>query len=375
MNEMDRKRPKVIHAIETGEPGGAEAILVQLAESLRDKYEPIGLVMEEGWTSKELRDKGIFVECMPLVKSFDVSWVTNAARFIKENDVALIHSHEFSCNAYLTMAAKVAGVPIICTAHGKNYYPEKFYRRFAYRRVAATADSFIAVSSDLKDFIVDSIGIKPKQIEVILNGIEIQRFEQKQYDRNRIRAELSLSDDNFVIIVVAALFEMKGHKDLLQAIALLGDEANTIKLLFVGDGYYKPDLVKLTEQLTLEDKVRFLGFRSDVAQLLSASDLFILPSYSEGLPVSVLEAMAAKTLVLATHVGGLGELIHDGKNGYLVEPKAAEQLADKIRLCYLENEAAAETMREAAYTLVCERFSSATMLQQYVALYQKLIDV
>ncbi len=370
--DKDTARPKVIHAIETGEPGGAEAILVQLAISLSDGYEPIGLVMEEGWTSRELTSRGILVECIPLEKSFDLSWVAKAVRFIKENNVELIHSHEFSCNVYLTLAAKIARVPVICTAHGKNYYPERYYRRFAYRRVAAMADSFVAVSQDLKDFIVDAIGIKPKRINVVLNGVNIDQFEQKQYDSEKIRAELSLAENNFVIVVVAALFEMKGHKDLMQALSLLGEQGKSVKLLFVGDGYYRSNLMALSKQLGLDDKINFLGFRSDVAQILAASDLFILPSYSEGLPVSVLEAMAAKVPVIATRVGGLGELINDGVNGYLVEPKAAEQLADKIKYC-IDSPASAEAISKAAYTLVNKQFSGEAMLEQYLAIYRKLL--
>lgn len=365
-------RPKVIHAIETAEPGGAEAILVQLADSLRDTYEPMGLVMQEGWTSAELTRRGIQVECIPLEKSFDLFWVLKAVRFIKNNNVRLIHSHEFSCNVYLTMAAKIARVPIICTAHGKNYYPEKYYRRFAYRRVATMADSFIAVSNDLKEFIVDSVGVQPKHIRVVHNGINIDQFERKQYDDKIIRAELSLEPDDFVIVVVAALFEMKGHKDLMQALFLLGTQAKRIKLLFVGDGYYRSTLVALSKQLELDDKIIFLGFRSDVAQILAASDLFILPSYSEGLPVSVLEAMSARVLVITTNVGGLGELIEDGVNGYLVVPNAPEQLANRIRHCMMHADSV-DSIRETAYKMVCDRFNGDIMLEQYRAIYQRLL--
>jgi len=346
---------------------------VQLADSLRDEYEPLGLVMEKGWTSAELEKRNILVECIPLEKSFDVSWVTQAVKFIKKNNVKLIHSHEFSCNAYLTIAAKIARVPIICVAHGKNYYPEKYYRRFAYRRVAAMAEAFVAVSNDLKDFIVDAVAIPPKRIQVIHNGIDIDQFERKQYDSKKIRAELKLQPDDYVIIVVAALFEMKGHKDLLQAMSQCSAHEKQIKLLFVGDGDYRSELVKLTKQLNLENTVVFAGFRSDVAHMLAISDLFILPSYSEGLPVSVLEAMAARVPVIATRVGGLAELIDHGVNGYLVAAKAPQQLADTIK-SIIASPVSVDDIREAAYALVCESFGSHAMLEQYRKIYRRLIS-
>jgi len=173
--------------------------------------------------------------------------------------------------------------------------------------------------------------------------------------------------------VVAALFEMKGHKDLMQAVYSLGGHAKRIKMLFVGDGDFKPELIEMSKQLGIEDKIDFLGFRSDVARMLAVSDLFILPSYSEGLPVSVLEAMSAKVLVIATNVGGLSELINDGENGYLVEPKAADQLADKIKYC-IDNPEFAGSICEAAFVLVCDRFRSETMLKQYLSIYKRLVN-
>jgi len=367
-------RPKVLHTIETAEPGGAETILVQIAECLSNRYEPMGLVLSEGWTSNELRKRNITVFHEPLHRSFDLGWVKRLLKIIKDNDIKLIHSHEFTTNAYLTVAARITNIPIICTVHGKNYYPERYYRRLAYRLVAKHADKFVAVSYDLKNYLAYDIGIPEDRIRVVHNGIDVNLFSNDKTGKSDIKSDLAISDSDYVIIVVAALFEMKGHKDLLESIGNLGEDAKDVKVLFVGDGWYKPELIRKTKELGIEDKVEFLGFRNNIAELLSISKLFILPSYSEGLPVSVLEAMSSELPVIATDVGGMREVIKDGENGYLIPPGNPQVLADRVRYC-IHNELLAKELSKKGRPFVVDKFSLDTMLGNYESMYENLLNI
>lgn len=364
---------KVMHTIETSEPGGAETILVQIADGLRNEYDPQGLLLTEGWTSSELKVRGIPVYLNQLRRSFDLGWVQRTVRLIREKNIKLLHSHEFTSNSYALLAARVAGVPVICTAHGKNYYPDQFYRRQAYRLVARYSNKFVAVSEDLKSFLVDRIGISENKIVVVHNGIDTEKFKGSNFNRVEIRRDMGLMPQDYVIVVVAALFEMKGHKDLLKSISKLGDIQQKLKVLFIGDGPYKKQLVRLTRKLGLENKIVFTGFRDDIAELLSASDLFVLPSYSEGLPISVLEAMSVGLPVIATDVGGMREIITDGETGYLVPAKDVDALAMTIRWC-IENKNTIDEISSAGSAYVRAKFSMENMLVNYRRIYCELLN-
>ena len=365
-------RPRVIHTIETAEPGGAEKILVQVAHGLRDEFEPTGVVLQQGWTSGELEKLDIPVVHFPLVRSFDISWVRRMVRYIREHDISLIHAHEFTSNSYSVIAARITNTPIICTVHGKNYYPDRYYRRFAYRRVAGLADEFIAVSNDLKEFVCGHINIPPARISVVHNGIDTRVFDNRLHDHKAARGKLDIPSSAYVIIVVAALFEMKGHKDLITALAGMAREKPDLFVLFVGDGDYRQELQKLAAESGLREVIRFLGFRSDIPEMLSVSDLFVLPSYSEGLPVSVLEAMAAGVPVIATDVGGLREVVRDGENAYLVPPAVPSVLAGKITFC-MSNRTVTKCIADQARKDVVESFDIKTMLSSYRNLYWRLL--
>ncbi len=333
----------------------------------------MGVMLQQGWTSAELERLDIPVAHLPLARSFDISWVRRMAAYIRKNDIKLIHAHEFSSNCYSLLAARLTGTPIICTAHGKNYYPDRYYRRFAYRRVASYADEFVAVSHDLKDFIIREVGIAPSRIRVVHNGIDTGVFNRQCHDRSATRKMLGIEPAAYVIIVVAALFEMKGHKELINALASLESGKENLCVLFVGDGNYRQELQRQAADCALEGVIRFLGFRSDIPSLLTASDLFVLPSYSEGLPVSVLEAMAAGVPVIVTDVGGLKEVVRDGENALLVPPRSSSELTDKIAYC-MGKGLALESMTARAREDVVRSFGLDAMLTSYRNLYSRLLS-
>jgi glycosyltransferase involved in cell wall biosynthesis len=364
--------PRVIHTIETAEPGGAENILVQIASALEREFEPVGVVLENGWTSNALGELGIPVVHMPLERSFDISWAMKLSRYIRANNISLIHSHEFTTNAYATVAAHLAGIPIVCTVHGKNYYPDRLYRRVACRLVSRFADAFVTVSNDLKAYLSSEIWIPGNRIQVIHNGIDTDTYSRDRYDQAAIRKKLSIHESATVLIVVAALFEGKGHRDLVDAVCMLKDSYDDLCVLFVGEGPCEAKLKQQIAQSGLEKEIRLLGFRRDIAELLSVSDLFVLPSYSEGLPVSILEAMSCGVPVIATNVGGVSEIINDGGNALLVPPEQPELLAAKIRLIMQDREFA-ERLAGRARDDVVAGFSFNKMLDHYRMLYSKLI--
>jgi glycosyltransferase involved in cell wall biosynthesis len=365
-------RVKVLHMIETAEPGGAETVLVELAASLRDEFDSVGCVLQAGWTSQALAARGIDVECLPLSRAFDFGWIARFRRFIAERNIQLIHSHEFTTNCYATAAAKMANLPVICTVHGKNYYPDRYYRRAAYRWVARNADALVAVSDDLKSFITENIGIRPDRIRVIQNGVQNRLLSNGPRERTKRRLELGLPNNSVVCITVAALFEVKGYSDLLTAAQRVLASSPDVVFLLAGEGPLEHELKQMAERLHLGNRVRFLGFRHDIPELLAACDIFVLPSYSEGMPMAVLEAMSSGLPVIGTSVGGMPEVVEHGTTGTLIEPGRPDALADTII------DLAADPDRcfrfgNAGRRRIESQFSLQTMLGNYKNLYHEVL--
>jgi glycosyltransferase involved in cell wall biosynthesis len=187
-----------------------------------------------------------------------------------------------------------------------------------------------------------------------------------------VRAELCLGDE-MTGIIVARVDRMKGHECLLRALGRLRDAGLRLTLLVAGDGPERSNLETVAGQLRLGPEwVRFLGFRSDVSDLLCAADFFVLPSFTEGLPLSVLEAMAHRLPVVATPVGGIPEIVADGESGLLVPVNEPEALANAIaRLA--QDPSLRYALGEAGFRAARDRFSFDAMARQYEALYYRLL--
>lgn len=309
---------KILHIIETPGTGGAERVLVDIATRLPGDFKSIGVAMQEGWTSAELRKCGIPVTVMPLQRAFDAGWARRFARFLRAEQVDVVQSHEFTANVYACVGARLAGIPIVCTTHGKNYWPFALYRRVAYRWVSRTAARFIAVSDDLGRFIASTLGIPQSRITIIRNGIDPDMFAPDAVVRRRVRLELGLRDEQPLLLACGELSEVKGHAVLLRALPNVLAARPGAMLAVAGDGPLRQQLEALAASLGITSSVRFLGFRRDVPDLLRAADVFVMPSLSEGLPLAILEAMAAEVPIVATEVGGIPELIRPGHTGWLV---------------------------------------------------------
>jgi glycosyltransferase involved in cell wall biosynthesis len=259
-------------------------------------------------------------------------------------------------------------VPAITTVHGKNYYWEKWWRLLAYRSVSKLS-TMVAVSEDLKKFLTQKVGIKNDRIIVIHNGIDLDLYQPGSEKRGRARKELCIHATQPVIGTVGNLYPVKGHTYLLKALPIVKIMFPDIRLLIAGHGRLLGKLLNEARTLGIQDHVLFLGFREDTASLLQAIDLFVLPSISEGLPLSVLEAMASGKSVIATNIGGLGEVVIDGQTGFLVAPENSEALAKRMMLL-LGHKSLSDQFGRAGRTRVEKEFSLASMVNKYQDLYE-----
>lgn len=361
----------VLHLCESSNTGGAESMLISLVEGLdKDRYRSLVCLLSDGWLKGELEKRRIETVVIPQPRSLDLPWLFRAHRLLRDRGIHVMHSHEFATNVYASLLSRVTGIPTVATAHGKNYYPEKWRRRAAYR-FAARNSVMVAVSEDLKRFLAQRVGIPAGSIRVVHNGIDLARYAV--HERNHaVRAELGIGTGRRLIGTVGNLFAVKGQTYLLKACKAVAGAFPDFVLLVAGEGEQLGPLEKEASDLGIAGNVRFLGFRDDVPSLLQAMEVFVLPSLSEGLPLSVLEALALQKPVVATNVGGIPEIVEDGVTGYLVPPEDPEALADRI-LRLLRDPRLAAGMGRAGRNRVEEAFGLEQMIRNYQSLYDGVL--
>lgn len=257
--------------------------------------------------------------------------------------------------------------------HGWLLRPKRLAHHLLYRWGARGVSGFVAVSEDVKRSILDTMrGIPAQKISVIFNSVDVARYGQR-VDKTAVRRQIGLSGDDQVLAVVATFKPQKGHRYLLDAVAEVVTHAPALHVLLIGDGELRPALQAQTRALDLDAHVHFLGTRSDVPDLLAASDGFVLPSLWEGLSMALVEAMASRLPVIATAVSGTTQVMVHDETGLLVPPGDAPALAAAI--CQLLSDpGAAAAMGRRGRRRVERHFSARKQAQDHVALYQRALQ-
>jgi glycosyltransferase involved in cell wall biosynthesis len=214
---------------------------------------------------------------------------------------------------------------VVYTAHGARTSARRSTRRF---QRLGLVDRIVFVSEDARRVALAAGAVhEGAGVSVVVNGIDVASYARDAQTRRRIRAQLGLPDEAPVAGIVARLTAAKDHVNLFDAFVRLRAPHPRARLVVVGDGELRDDLHRAVRERGLADAVVFTGRRDDVADVLSAFDVFVLPSSTEGLAVTLLEAMAAGLPVVATRVGGNGEVVVDGETGLLAPPRDSGALA------------------------------------------------
>jgi glycosyltransferase involved in cell wall biosynthesis len=367
------KRIRVLECIRQGQIGGGESHLLSLVENLdKIQFEPVVLSFTDGPMIERLKQMNVPVHVIQTTKPFDVKKWKTVKKFIKEQNVDLIHAHGTRANSNVLWAAKSLGIPVIYTVHGWSFHPDQ---KPLIRRVRIMGEKYLTSRTDLNISVSSSNQQSGKSYIpsfnsiVINNGIDLQKFNPNKLYKN-IRAELNISNDVILILFIARFTLHKQPLSLIKAFAQALPQNSKMHLLMVGDGDQKKEAIDLIHELKINDQVTLESFRIDVPDVLSAADIFVLPSLWEGLPIGLLEAMAMGKAIIASNVDGTSEIIRDGENGLLVETdnlipnltKALVELSrDKNKRSHLEQN---------AITTVNERFNASNMTRQIEDIYK-----
>jgi glycosyltransferase involved in cell wall biosynthesis len=367
----------IFHMVNSFEVGGSEHQMVEVASRQKaNGYEvTVGCLSSKGILNQVLTRAGIsIIEFDPKGSLFRPRGVLQLLRltwFLLRNRFDVVQTHDLYSTLMGVPAAWLARVPMILScrrdlSHWWWYTPRR--RRFL-RFIQNRSKYVIATSQAVCDFLVEKDGFNPDMIRVIRNGVDLNRFANIRADRPGLFPQFD-ARIRLIAVVANMNVETKGHADLIRAAAEVFREFSEVKFLLVGDGPERGRLEAMTADLGLSNTVLFLGRRNDVPDILACCVLFILPSWAEGLPNSVLEAMAAGLPVVATRVGGIPEIIDDGSTGLLVEPRDPQSLANAI-LRVLGNEELAKQFARCARERARAQFGFDRLLSELARLYSE----
>ncbi|MDT4940886.1 MAG: hypothetical protein QOJ34_975 [Pseudonocardiales bacterium] len=357
--------------------GGAERLAVDLTIALDpdrfDRYFVSTRQSSHRQLDGELTSAGVEYLSLGRRSRLDVAAWRSFARFLRAQRIDVVHTHLFGSNVWGSTVGRLAGVPAIVAHEHTWSYQGRPLRKLADRHIIARlADTIIAVSEADAGKMTAVEHIPRAAITVIPNGIRDPRVTR---DRAQIRKELGLSDEHFLVAAVAVIRPQKRLDRLIEAAALLRDEFPLIRVLIVGAGY--PDeavkLESLVEKRGLGEIVRFLGERSDAADVMAASDIGVITSDYEGIPLSLLEFMALRRPVVATAVGGIPEVLEGRHAGILVETLTPEAVAAAVKEIAQLSPAEREAMGDRGRLLQQQRFSFAAYLRSVEELYERLV--
>ena len=361
---------------ESSEPGGAETVVLELATGLLEAGWPVQVVlMKRGWLFDAFVERSITPHYLPSDRAFDLQFPLRLARLSRRLNTQLIHSHLPDSNAYACIAGAVTRVPVVATYHALSDALRPVSRSERVRRwiVKTLARKVVAVSADMQRELVNRHHFPQNKVEVVYNGVDWRRFDTP-LNREQKRLDLGIPPQATVVGMVGVVRQVKGHAIAIHALARLRASLPNLLLLVAGHEHaeYKRELQDLARQQGVGDQVIFLGFRSDVAEVIRCMDVCVMPSWSEGHPLATIEAMGSRVPVVASDVGGHPEIIKDGVTGYLVPAGNDELLAKRVQTLLAEP-AEAHMLAERAAQSVRERFSHSRMLSAHEDLYRQCL--
>lgn len=354
--------------------GGIKEHLTHLRNGLKEEYEIIicGPADLAEWAEGFQFYPIDIVDGINLRKDLKAIWQLKSV--LRAAKPRLVHIHGLKSVMIGVPAAKLSGGSrLLFTAHNCLPQPQSRWYGVTHglvnRRMLRSLDRIIAVSDAVSSELMEFVPYQ--RIVTIRNGVDYRRFEG--YTRSEALAAMGLKADHFIIGVVARLIPEKGITCLLQAAALLQHILPQVRFVIVGDGPMRGQLEQYARALQLQEHVKFLGFRRDVPLLMAGWDLFVLPSFSEGLSVSVLEAMAAKLPLVVSDIPSMREVVVPGKSGLFFTPNDVPGLAAAI-LQIAKDPSKQQRMGDYNYRTVVRYFGIDQMIKATKLQYQELIE-
>jgi glycosyltransferase involved in cell wall biosynthesis len=368
------KRVKVLQLISSGGYYGAENMLLNLCASQQKAgcentlmlFYNVHVPNVEFY--ERARRRGLSVRMVHCQGRADWRAVRQIEECIQEDGIDLLHTHGYKADLYGYVAARRSGKPIVATCHNwvggtaalgiYNHLDRMALKRF---------QGLAAVSDSVAQRLLDS-GVAAKKIRTIANGIDVERFERA------LPSPALDFEGNKVVGMVARLDLQKGFEYLLRAAHALCGAFPALKVVIVGEGPDRQAIESMIQRFGLQSNVILAGQHSDMPAIYAAMDIFVLPSLNEGLPMTILEAMAASRPVIATRVGAIPSVIKDGETGLLVDPGDINGLRDALTRLLTDSDLC-RRIGSAGHDWVSRNYTSEVMALKYREMYNEVLGL
>jgi len=355
---------RVLHVVDSLEVGGCERLVHDLVLARGGESTSVACLNSVGPFGEALRERGISVELIGKQHGvLSTMWRLRGHMRALRPDI--VHSHNLSAFFFAAPAARLAGIPLVMTKHGPGVPGNGIAERVSHSFIRHA--SVVGVSREAADIMREWSGAPVHEIP---NGVSMDPYRDLP-SREAARTQLNLPVDAFIVGIVARLTVCKNHVLLVGAFSRLLRDFPKALLLVAGDGPKLPEVTARIQELAVQQSVVLLGDRRDIPRILAAMDVFCLPSNMEGMPMTVLEAMAAGLPVVAASVGAIPTMVEDGRTGLLVPPDKEEPLTDAL-LTLARNPERAREMGRLGHARLLEQFSLEQTMAAYEELYRSL---
>ncbi len=366
---------KILHITYDMRIGGTEMVIKNLIESNSDESIDMSIFCIEsplGPWGEELKQSGISVTEKARQPGFDIKLIKALRSHIKENHIDILHCHQYTPWVYGTIAAAFTNAKVVFTEHGR-FYPDSssWKRKFVNPILCKLTSVITAISRATKEALVTYEFIPRNSIDVVYNGIS--PLAPNQEAATQLKAQLELPQEALVFGTVARLDPIKNQKMLIKAFGNIQGALPNAYLLIVGDGELMSDLKALVQQLNLNTKVIFTGYKSNPTNFLAIMDVFLLPSLSEGTSITLLEAMSIGKPCIVTNAGGNPEIVEHMETGLVVANNNEQELTQAM-LSISQSSNLYVKLSDNAKPRFDTHFHASKMFDSYSKIYRQTLE-
>ncbi len=370
---MHNKILNIMHVVWSLDVGGAETLTYDIARHLpRTKFNPSVCCIDQGGLLVErYQEKGIPVFYREKRHGLDIKLIFWLRKLIIDHRIDIVHAHQYSPMFYSALATLgVPSVKLVYTEHGRCYPDSKNWkRRLINPLLVKQVDHLISISESTRLAMAEIDNMEREAIQVILNGVFFDK-EEYEFDKAAKKAALGIPEDVFVVGTACRLENVKNLPMMVRALKIALEKASDICLVIAGKGSLEEELKSFCRDLKIDDKVNFIGMRNDLAEIYPLMDAFLMTSFTEGISLTLLEAMNFQLPVIATNTGGTPEVVDDGNSGYLVELNDDDKMANLI--LKLKNKPGfRKSLGACGKAIAINKFSFDGMMSQYLQVYKK----
>ncbi|WP_352418665.1 glycosyltransferase family 4 protein [Proteiniborus sp.] len=370
---------KILHLISGGDTGGAKTHVLSLLSELQKKIDvKIICFMKEDFYY-EAKERGINIEVFEQKKRYDLSVVKRLLSEIKKGKYDIVHCHGARANFMAFLLKLFYKIPSVTTVHSdyKLDFQDNRYKDLVYTKINTLAlkfiDYYIGVSDSFRKMLIDR-GFDSDKIFTVYNGIEMNLMKELTNPVEFFKRYNITSDKDTILIgTLARLHPVKGVDVLIRGAKKVLDQRQNVKFLIGGDGTEAPMLKELAKELGIEKNVCFLGFVNEPSSFFNAIDVNTVTSHSESFPYVIMEGGAFRKTIVASNVGGIGDIVIEGKTGFLFEDGDHEKLAAQL-IKLIDDADLRRKLGENLYNSVKKNYSAESMANKHISIYKQILD-